>query len=101
MSIRTKDELLESFRAYIGDRDDDSTLTLLEDMADTLADMDAGEISARLAEAEQKLQEQDTLWRKRYRDRFYGVEEAQLPQASTHRQDEEPVVSFESLFKED
>lgn len=102
MAIRTKEELLELFRNYIGDRSDEETIGLLEDISDTLSDLDVEGLKGRLDKAEQELLEQDTIWRKRYRDRFFGSvdTEGQTKLETTHDLDNEPVTTFESLFKE-
>lgn len=102
MAIRTKEEILELFRNYIGDRADEATIGLLEDLSDTLSDLDVEELKGRLDKAEQDLLEQDTIWRNRYRDRFFSSVDTddRAKVEATHGLDNEPVTTFESLFKE-
>lgn len=102
MAIRTKEEILELFRNYIGDRADEVTIGLLEDLSDTLSDLDVEGLKDRLDKAEQELLEQDTIWRKKYRDRFFSSVDTDAPAKleTTHDLDNEPVTKFESLFKE-
>lgn len=68
--VRTKDEIMNSIRGFIGDNHGDEALNLLEDMTDTF-----GDYERRLSESgdwENKYNENDAAWRKRYADRFYG-----------------------------
>lgn len=66
MAIRTKDELIAAYNALIGDRTDDAALSMLEDISDTFADMEA----ASKTDWEAKYLELDGIWRERYRQRF-------------------------------
>lgn len=72
MAIKTKDELLESLRAILGESTDDVSLSLLEDVSDTIDDY------VRRVESEtdweSKYNELDAEWRQKYRDRFYAAE---------------------------
>ena len=36
--VKTKDEIMEEIRAYIGDRSDDQTISLIENISDTIDD---------------------------------------------------------------
>ena len=40
MSVRTREELLESIRSRVGEQTDDETISFLEDVTDTLADLE-------------------------------------------------------------
>lgn len=73
----TFEEFKSALKTYIGERADDETLALVEamDSVEIPSQEDAmnelkDQLSAALAETEAK----EAEWRKRYRDRFFGVE---------------------------
>lgn len=61
MARRTREELVAAFRAYAGDRNDDDTIALVEDISDSFGD---GE------DWQAKYEENDRQWRERYLSRF-------------------------------
>lgn len=62
---RTINELLENFRAIVGENTDDTVLNFLEDLSDSYSNN---------SEYDNLLNEYNGL-KKRYRDRFFGVED--------------------------
>lgn len=69
MAIRSKDELLNTLKAVLGDSIEDTGISLLEDISDTIGDYDN-----RLAESgdwKGKYEENDANWRKKYKERFF------------------------------
>lgn len=98
MAIKTKDELIQSLNAVLGDNASDEALALMEDVSDTLDDNAA----KGAVDWEQKYRENDAAWRTRYRDRFMNnadnndqpdVEHIIDPATAERR-------TFENLFKE-
>lgn len=68
MAIVGRSELQDAIKRVIGDRTDDDTIRLLEDVTDTLNDYDT-----RLNGSEDwktKYEQNDAEWRRRYTDRF-------------------------------
>lgn len=97
MSVKNKDEILEAIKTRLGDNTDDETISLLEDVSDTLADLET-----RTSSGEQwktKYEENDKLWRERYTNRFFSKEPEPDPKPD---QDPGPEVkkTFSDLFKE-
>lgn len=94
----TFDEFKDSLKGYIGERNDDDTLSLLEAMdsveiptqEDALNDL-KNQLSAALAATEEK----DAEWRKRYRDRFFGVESDPNPEPDPEPESEPETMSAE------
>lgn len=68
MPVKTKEELLNSFNAIVGENTDDATLELLADITDTINDYE----TRYSVDWEQKYNENDAMWRKKYKDRFFG-----------------------------
>lgn len=75
MAVRSRDELLASYREISGDSTDDKSLAFVEDLTDTMSDYDS-----RLADStdwKTKYEENDASWRRKYAERFYNPSAAQ------------------------
>lgn len=68
MAIKSKDDLIASIKAVIGEDTTDESLTLLEDVSDTFASFE-NETKDK-TDWKAKYNELDSSWRKKYRDRF-------------------------------
>lgn len=98
MAIKTKDELIQSLNAVLGDNASDEALALMEDVSDTLDDNAA----KGAVDWEQKYRENDAAWRTRYRDRFMNNADNNAQQV------DDPIINpptterltFDNLFKE-
>ena len=69
--IKSKAEILEIIKARVGDDTSDETLTMIEDITDTLTDLEkkaAGDGKDWKAEAERI----DAEWRQKYKERFFS-----------------------------
>lgn len=98
MAIKTKDELIKSLNAVLGDNASDEALTLMEDVSDTLDDKAAKDA----VDWEQKYKENDAAWRTRYRDRFMNNDDKNDQPAVDTIINPVPAErpTFENLFKE-
>ena len=86
--VRSVEEMMNIVRQRIGDSTEDSDISFIEDISDTL---NAGN----LEEVERLKSENDEL-RKKYRDRFFEKKEEE-----TEKEEEPEKTTFEDLFKED
>ena len=89
--VRSVEEIMDIVRQRIGDSTEDSDISFIEDISDTL--------NAGNSEELEKLKSENEELRKKYRDRFFEkkVEETEEPE-----EPEEPEKrTFEDLFKED
>ena len=93
MAKLSKDELLEKVRKYVGDRTDDETLEIIEDISDSVDSSDADEWK-------QKYEENDKMWRDKYISRFFDKKE-ELDTPTEHEEEEKEYNSYEDLFKEE
>ena len=87
----SKDELLEKVKTYVGDRTDDETISLIEDVSDSMEDVDDGE------NWKEKYEELDNEWREKYIARFSEpsvVKEDEIEVETTE------TNSFDDLFEE-
>lgn len=68
MAIRSKEELMQSIKAYIKEDVSDEALALLEDFNDTYESLSASSGEDWKA----KYEENDAAWRSKYAERFSG-----------------------------
>lgn len=95
MAKLSKDELLEKVRAYVGDRTDDETLAIIEDISDSFDSSDADEWK-------QKYEENDKMWRDKYISRFFEKNDDEIEDPTDEKDDEEKEYkTFEDLFEEE
>ena len=102
MAIKTKTEILAAIQARFGDDTSDDALAFIEDITDTITDLEtraSGETNW-----EQKYRDNDAAWRKRYQERFFngdGDPNQDLKPQDDDDTDKEKPLTFENLFKED
>lgn len=94
MAKLTKDELIDKVRKYVGDRTDDETIEIIEDISDSIDSSDADEWR-------QKFEENDKMWRDKYISRFLGKKDDELDTPTEHEEEEKEYNSFEDLFEEE
>ena len=69
MAILTQEQFMESLRAQVGDDTSDEALAFIQNMSDTY-----NNLSNQVKESgnwEQKYRENDTEWRRKYKDAFF------------------------------
>lgn len=94
MAKLSKDELIEKVKKYVGDRTDDETIEIIEDISDSIDSSDADEWR-------QKFVENDKMWRDKYISRFLEKKEDELDTPTEHEEEEKEYNSFEDLFEEE
>ena len=96
--VKTKEEIIASLKAIIGENDSDEVITLLEDVSDTLS-VDNTAAIKELEDLKQKYDALDADWRKRYRDRFFG--EVEETEEAIFKEDDgtDEKLTYESLFE--
>lgn len=93
MAKLSKDELIEKVKKYVGDRTDDETIEIIEDITDSIDTSDADEWK-------QKYEENDKMWRDKYVSRFFDKKEED-PETSTEHEEEKEYNSYEDLFEKE
>ena len=68
MAIKSKEDLIASIKAVIGEDTTDESLSLLEDVSDTFTSFETE--TKDKTDWKAKYNELDESWRKKYRDRF-------------------------------
>jgi 2-phospho-L-lactate transferase/gluconeogenesis factor (CofD/UPF0052 family) len=96
--VKTKDEIMEEIRAYIGDRADDQTIALVENISDTIDDYAAH------GDYDEKLMAVEAEWRRKYIDRFMNGSENKTDVEVEKTEDDEKVkaeeIKIEDLYTE-
>ena len=97
MAVRTREEILESIRTRVGEATDDDTISFIEDVTDTLTDLET-KANGDGTDWEKIYRENDESWRKKYTERFFSKEPEPDPEPDPKP---EPIKTFADLFKED
>lgn len=97
MAVKTREEILETIRTRVGDRTDDETISFLEDVTDTLTDLET-RANGDGENWEQRYKDNDAEWRKKYKERFFSSEPDE-PKEPKQEEEEEKPKTFEDLFK--
>lgn len=97
MAVRTREEILESIRTRVGEATDDNTISFIEDVSDTLTDLEK-KAKGDGEDWEKKYKENDESWRKKYTERFFSNQESE-PESEPEPEPEKKT--FADLFKED
>lgn len=93
--VKPVDEIMQALNTALGEGTSDETLSLLEDVKDTL---DAG---ADNVDWKKKYEQNDEEWRQRYRNRFtQGGDPEQEQPDKPSEEPETHKLTFENLFKE-
>lgn len=98
MAVKNKEEILEAIKTRVGDNTDDETISFLEDVSDTLTDLETRATGGG-EDWKTKYEENDKSWRERYTNRFFSKEPEPEPKPDP---EPEPEVkkTFSDLFKE-
>lgn len=95
MAKLSKEELLEKVRNYVGDRTDDESIEIVEDINDSFDTSDSDEWK-------KKYEENDKMWRDKYISRFFEKKEEETHDNPTeHVEDEKEYNTFDDLFEEE
>lgn len=89
MSIKSIDEILNAVKERIGDDTSDSAISFVEDISDTFNSLSEQE------NWKQKYEQNDSEWRKKYRDRFLSGESSSDDDVSG---DTNEPLTYEKLF---
>jgi hypothetical protein len=71
MAKLTKEEFMNTVKAFVGERDDDEALKFIEDCNDTITG-DGDDWKAKYDEEVKAKEELDKSWRAKYKERFYS-----------------------------
>lgn len=99
MSVKTREEILESFKTRLGENPDDESISFLEDITDTLDDFEK-RANGDGTDWKSKYEENDANWRKKYTERFFSDEPEPEPKPEPKPEPDDTPRTFSDLFKE-
>lgn len=99
MAVKTREEILESFKTRLGENPDDESISFLEDVTDTLDDFEK-RANGDGTDWKSKYEENDASWRKKYTERFFSGEPNPEPKPSPKPEPDNTPMTFSDLFKE-
>ena len=91
--IKTKEDLLKSLKEMIGDDTSDESIAIIEDFTDTLNSYDT-------ENWRQKYEDNDKMWREKYKERFFTPAEDVKKEQKEDIIDESEKKTFNELFEE-
>lgn len=91
--VKSKDDILSTISAVLGENNSEDAITLLEDITDTLDDYETRTKDS--TAWKQKYEENDKAWRQKYKDRFF---EKESEDETINTYDDEEKLTYESLF---
>lgn len=100
MAILDRDNFFKRIRERLGEDDSEEALSYLEDMTDTWEDMERRASREGEENWEEKYNNLDAEWRKRYRDRFFNTPEGVKEDQEGDVKNDGKLRSFETLFEE-
>lgn len=98
MAVKTREEILEKLKNRVGDQSDDETIEFLEDVTDTLSDLEE-KAKGDGVDWKAKYEENDAEWRKKYTDRFFSSEPNSDENDVNPTDEPEEPTTFAELFK--
>ena len=96
MAVKTREEILEKLKNRVGNQSDDETIEFLEDVTDTLSDLEE-KAKGDGVDWKAKYEENDAEWRKKYTDRFFSSEPIINEEPHSQEPQSEPTT-FDELF---
>lgn len=99
MAVKTREEILESFKTRLGENTDDESISFLEDVTDTLDDFEK-RANGDGIDWKSKYEENDANWRKKYTERFFSDEPNPEPNPEPKPEPDNTPRTFSDLFKE-
>lgn len=96
MAVKTREEILEAVRARVGEQTDDETISFLEDVSDTLTDLETRS-NGDGEDWKSRFEENDKEWRRRYTERFFSTDPISNPEPNQNPEPEKPK-RFDDLF---
>ena len=94
--VTNYDDYLLSLKNYVGERNDDESIKIIEDFVDSFN----GNVAVELEEMKAKYDELDKTWRDKYKARFFGEEEPPKGNINDNGSEENSVMAqtYDSLF---
>lgn len=96
MAIKTPEEIMSAIRERLGEDTSDETIGFIEDVKDTLEDLEKDS----KIDWKAKYEENDKNWRQKYRDRFFSGKPTDEEDEDDDEDEPRKKYTYENLFKE-
>lgn len=97
-----KEELMEKVKNYVGDRTDDDSLEIIEDISDSFEESEsAEEVEKVKSEYEAKLTNLESEWREKYKARFFSKDENEDNEEDEKEEEVEEKTDYSDLFEKE
>lgn len=97
-----KEELMEKVKNYVGDRTDDDSLEIIEDISDSFEESEsAEEVEKVKSEYEAKLANLESEWREKYKARFFSKDENEDNEEDEKEEEVEEKTDYSDLFEKE
>ena len=97
MAVRTREEILEILRGWLGDDPTDDDIAMLEDITDTFRNFE--EKTSDATNWKNKYEENDKAWKKKYSDRFFSKDgDGNDNPSDSGEPEDKPMKTFDDLF---
>ena len=98
----TREELLEKVKNYVGDRNDDVSIELIEDISDSFVESESAEDTEKIkAEYEAKIADLDNEWREKYKARFFSKDENEDDVEDEEEEEVTEKTDYSDLFEKE
>lgn len=91
--FESREQLSDRIKELIGDRTDDVALNFIKDTLDTYDSRSSSEDMITKEEHDRLMNEQDTSWRTRYRDTFFGSPDPNFASNGADKSKSDPADS--------
>lgn len=98
MAVLTKQALLDKLNERFKDDTSDETLSLIEDVSDTLTDYDNK--TSDTTDWKKKFDDNDKAWRDKYKARFFSAKEDE-DEGDDKGEEPPKTLTYDELFKEE
>ena len=95
MAILTSEELLNRVKQYVGEDTSDAALSFVQDVTETVK-----ATSTETEDYKKKYEENDAMWRQRYRDAFFSDKPTPVDNITEEETETKAPEHFKDLFKE-
>ena len=97
MAIKNKQEILENLRKILGEKTDDESIGIIEDISDTIDDFEKK--TADTTNWEEKYKQNDAEWRKKYTERFFTPPDKE-EEENQEQKDNDKALTYDNLFEQ-
>lgn len=95
MAILSSEELLNRVKQYVGEDTSDAALSFVQDITETVK-----ATSTETEDYKKKYEENDAMWRQRYRDAFFSDKPTPVDNIADEETETKAPEHFKDLFKE-